>query len=354
MTTETAPGWTAMPWRRVGDVGLRALTPVVLALGVGAVVLVATGANPAEIYVLMLREAFGGTDRIAATLTSTIPVLFTGLATAVAFRTGVFNVGVEGSFLAGGLAAAVVGSSWTGLPGPLLIVVALGAGGLFGMLAVAGPGWLLARWGVDEVVTTLLINFIVAGLAGWLVNEFLLAEGVANSATPLIAAHANLPRLLPPSQLNAGLLVGLAIAGLYAVWIRRSSTGYELRMVGINTRFSAAQGIPVARTILVAMLLSGVVGGIGGGVHTLGTIGRYVEGFSPGFGFTGIAVALLGRNTAVGVVLAAVLFGALASAGATVQLFSDIPLDIVDVLQGTIMIFAVVELFRLRGRRSAA
>lgn len=349
MTAGTHPG-TAIPvrWQRAGAATARAFAPVVLALTVGAIVLIATGVNPADTYVLMLREAFGGTDRVAATLTSTIPVLFTGLATAVAFRAGVFNVGVEGSFLAGGLAGAVVGYSLPAFPGPLLITVALLVAGFFGMLVVAGPAWLLARWSVDEVVTTLMINFIVAGVAGWLVNEYLLAEGVANSATPLVAPHARLARLLPPSQLHAGLLVALGLVVLYGLWVRRSSAGYELRMVGTNPRFAAAQGISVGRVIIVATLLSGVIGGIGGGAHALGVVNRYVAGFSPGYGFTGIAVALLGRNTAIGVVPAAVLFGALASAGSTVQLFSDIPLDIVEVLQGTVMIFAVVELFRLR------
>ncbi len=345
------PATSGLRWDRAGLAAVRALVPVTLAVAMGAVVLLATGANPLDVYVLMLREALGGPDRIAATLTAATPVLFTGLATAIAFRAGVFNIGVEGSFVAGGLAAAVVGYTLSGLPGPVLIVAALLAGALVGLLVVAGPGVLLARWGVDEVVTTLMINFVVAGVVGWLVNNFLLAQGVANSATPLIAGQANLPRLLPPSQLHLGLVVAVVLAAAYGLWVRRSSTGFELRMVGTNPRFAEAQGLRVSRTVIVAMLISGAVGGLGGGVHALGVVGRFVVGFSPDYGFTGIAVALLGRNSAVGVVLAALLFGALASAGSTVQLFADIPLDIVEILQGTIMIFAVVQLARLtRGR----
>lgn len=341
-------------WRRVGHGAAGALFPVVLALALGSVVLLATGRNPVEVFGLMLRESLGSPQRIASTLTAATPVLFTGLATAVAFRAGVFNVGVEGSFVAGGLATAIVGYTVPGLPGPVLISIALAVGAIVGLLVVAGPGVLLAWWGVDEVVTTLMINFIVAGIAGWLVNNYLLAPGVANSATPLVADQAGLPRLLPPSQLHFGLIIALALAVLYGLWMRRSVTGYELRMVGTNPRFSEAQGLRVSRAIIVAVLLSGAVGGLGGGVHALGVVNRFVVGFSPGYGFTGIAVALLGRNSATGVVLAALLFGALASAGATVQLFADIPLDIIDVLQGTIMIFAVVELTRLtRGRRSS-
>lgn len=339
--------------RRVGLDAARAVAPIVLALLVAALVLAVSGEDPLDVYGLMLREAFDGVDRFAATLTSATPVMFTGLATVVAFRAGVFNIGVEGSFVAGGLAAAVLGAGLVGLPGPLLILVALAGGAVTGLAVAAGPGVLRAWWGVDEVVTTLMVNFIVAGVAAWLVNNFLLAPGVANSSTPLVAEHAFLPRLLPPSQLSLGIVIALALVVAYGLWVRGSAPGYELRMVGANPRFAIAHGVRVRRVIVLAMLLSGAIGGIGGGVHALGVVHRFVQGFSPGYGFTGIAVALLGRNSAVGVVIAATLFGALASAGATVQLFSGIPLDIVNVLEGTVMIFAVVQVFADRRRPGA-
>ena len=347
---------SAVPSRLTATVqpALAALAPFVVALLVGAVVLAATGSQPLEVYTLMAREAAGSSSRLAATLTAATPLLFTGLATAVAFRCGVFNVGVEASLVAGGLAAAVVGFSLSGLPGPLLILAALVVGGLAGALVIAPAGWLRARFGVDEVVTTLMTNFVVAGVTGWLVNGVFLAEGVANSASPQVAAQANLPRLLPPSSLNTGLLLGLALVAAYGWWVRSTPLGYELRMVGEAPGFAAAAGVRVDRVVLLAVVASGVIGGLGGGVHALGVVGRFVEGFSAGYGFTGIAVALLGRNTAIGVALAALLFGALASAGATVQLFSDVPLDIVNVLEGTVMIFAVVRLFGLHRVARAA
>jgi simple sugar transport system permease protein len=169
---------------------------------------------------------------------------------------------------------------------------------------------------------------------------------VANSATALVASHARLARLLPPSSVHLGLVIALVAVVIYGWWMRSTSLGFELRMTGQNPQFTAAQGVRVSRVILIAMLASGVIGGLGGAAHTLGTIGRFVVGFSPGYGYTGIAVALLGRNRPLGIVLAALLFGALASSGAAVQLFSDIPLSIVDVLQGVVMIFAVAELVR--------
>jgi simple sugar transport system permease protein len=216
------------------------------------------------------------------------------------------------------------------------------------MAVSALPGWLKARWNVDEVVTTLMFNFVVAGVTGWLVTSFLQARGVANSATPLIPKANWLPDLLPPYTLTSGVLIGLALTTAYALWIKYSMLGYELRQTGLNPRFAAAQGIRVSRVIVVSMLLSGAIAGLGGAAHSLGVVHRFVDGFSPGYGFTGIAVALLGRNSAIGVVIGAILFGALASAGTTAQLFSDIPLDIVDVLSGTVMIFAVMRLWRQR------
>jgi simple sugar transport system permease protein len=330
---------------------LAALAPVVLALVVGGVVIRATGDDPLAVYRLLLREALGGTDRVAATLTSATPLLFTGLATTVAFRAGVFTLGVEGSFVLGGLAAAIVGAAGGGLPGPAAIVVCLLAATAAGCLVGLIPAVLKARWAVDEVVTTLMLNFVAIGLSGWLVRSFLQAKGQANSATALISANADLPRLLPPSQLNLGLIIALLLVTLYALWINRSVRGYEFRMVGTNPRFAAAQGIDVPRVVGLALVAAGAVGGLGGGVHTLGIVHRFVGGFSPGFGFTGIAIALLARFDPAGVVIVAVGFGALASAGSTVQLFTGIPLNIVDVLQGTVMVFAVARFTVPRLRR---
>jgi simple sugar transport system permease protein len=306
------------------------------------------------VYALLLREAVGSPERIGSTLASATPLLFTGLATAIAFRAGVFNIGVEGSFFVGGLAAAWVGFTVANLPGLALVTLCALVGMVCGGAWAFGPGIARARWGVDEVVTTLMFNFVIAGVVAWLVNRFLLAPGVANSATALVPDHARLARLLPPSSVHLGLVIALAAVALYGWWMHSTSLGFELRLTGQNPHFAVAEGVRVSRVVLIAMLVSGAVGGLGGAAHALGTVGRFVGGFSPGYGYTGIAVALLGRNSAIGITLAAVLFGALASSGAAVQLFSDIPLDIVNVLQGVVMIFAVAELVRGARRRAVA
>lgn len=345
----------ASRWPAPLRAGGLALVPIAAALVVGGIVLGATGWDPLSVYRLMLRESFGSWASIESTLAAATPLLFTGLATAIAFRAGVFNVGVEGSFVLGGLAGAWVGAELTGVGGWLVIPVALVAGLVVGGAWAAPPAILRARLGVDEVVTTLMLNFVAISLASWIVNTVLLAEGTANSASPLISERAELPGI-GGGTLTVALPLALVAIAIFAAWIKHSVSGFEVRMTGVNPAFARAAGVSVRRVIVTAMAWSGLVAGLGGAAHALGVVHRFVDGFSPGYGFTGIAIALLARNGAVGIVLASILFGALSSAGATVQLFSDIPLDIVDVLQGTIMIFAAVQVVdvRRRMRRGAA
>ena len=342
-----ASGGRRPAWERVRG-GLAVLAPFAVALAVGGVVLAASGRDALGTYRLLAEQAFGGRTQVANTLTATTPLLFAGLATALAFRAGVFNIGVEGSLYLGAFAAAWVGFTFTGLPGALLVVLAASAAAAAGALWALPPALLRARAGVDEVVTTLMLNYVAILLTGYLVNEHFLAPGVANSMSPLVAEGARLDPLVERTQLTFAFPVALAAAALYGVLFRATAAGFALRMAGLGPRFAAASGIGLAGAILLAMLGSGLLGGMAGGLHVLGVNYRFIDRFSPGYGFTGIAVALLGRNTAAGIVGAALLFGALVNGGAMIQLFSDIPLDLINVLQGTVMVFAVV---RLRGLR---
>jgi simple sugar transport system permease protein len=322
---------------------LAAVAPFGLAIVIGAIVLALTGHEPLDVYRLMIVEAFGDERRVAASLTAATPLLLTGLAAAVAFRAGIFNVGVEGCFSLGGMAAAIAGYAFGDWPGVLAIPAALLAASMVGGVWLIGPGVLRTRLGVDEVVTTLMMNFIAIDLTSWLVNGPLLSRGSANSATPPIGANAELPRLLPPTTLHLGFLLSLALVIAYGVWSRIAVAGFRSRLVGLNPRFGRAVGIDPLGVFLSAMIVSGLIGGLAGGIHALGLVHRFVGGFSPGYGFTGIAIALLARNSAVGVILASILFGALSSAGANIQLFSDVPIEIVEILQGAVMIFAVAQ-----------
>jgi simple sugar transport system permease protein len=329
------------------------LMPFVVALVTGALVLMVTGRDPVATYSLLVAQSLGSSTALANTLALTTPVLFTGLATALAFRAGIFNVGVEGALYVGAFAAAWVGFTLIGIPGPSLVGAALAAAAVVGAAWSFVPGYLRARWRVDEVVTTLMLNFVAIQLTSYLVNGPYLAVGTANSMSPLVAVQARLGSLAPPSQLSAGFTLALVIAAAFWFVFARTTLGYELNLVGSNSRFAATAGISLTRVIVVAMIVSGAIAGLAGAVQILGVNGRFIDRFSPGFGFTGIAVALLGRNTALGCVLAALFFGALSNGSAMMQLFSDIPLDLVNLLAGLVMILAVVDFAGLRPRRIA-
>lgn len=333
--------------RRGLDASLRFVVPIAIAFAVGAVLLLAIGENPLETYSLMLSEAFSSQRRFAATLSAATPLLFTAVATAICFRTGVFNVGVDGAFILGGLAAATFGVMLPMSIGWWIIPLSILAAMLVAAFWLWIPGVLLARLDVDEVVSTLMLNFVALGIAGFLVNGVLLSETSGNNTTETIHSTAELSRLIPPSTLHSGFLLGLACVFAYALWSSVTPSGFEAKLVGLNKRFARAVGISIPSTIIVVMVISGLVAGLGGASHALGQVHKFSDGFSAGYGFTGMAVALLARNSALGIVFGAILFGALASAGTTIQLFSDIPLDIVNVIEGTVMIFVVVELGKL-------
>lgn len=337
----------------VAQVARQAGLPVLIALLVGAVVLAATGHNPLQIYGRLLVEAFGTPSRIDATLAATTPLLFTAVAAAFAYRAGMFTIGVEGSFVLGGLTAAVIGAQMASVPSPFAAIVAL-IGALVAGLAVAVvPALLRAWWRVDEVVTTLMFNFIVAGLAGWSVQTFFQEVGQANSATAFVTENAELPAFLPPNQANWGLIIAVGTLVGYALFMRYTTLGFEFRAVGSSPRFSVAQGLRTRTVILVALVGAGLIGGLGGGAHALGIVHRYTAGFSASFGFAGIAIALIARFHPVGIFVGALLFGALNAAGATVQLFINLPVQLIDVLQGTVMVFAVAQFALPRAMRRA-
>lgn len=332
------------------------LTPFYVALLCGAVVVLLTGGNPLTTYFYLGREAFGGWSQIQATMVSSTVLLFTAAATSIGFRAGIFTLAAEGAFIGGGLTAAVFGSQvldvspFIGIP--LILLLSAIAGAVVALV----PAVLKAYLGVDEVVSTLMFNFVTAGIVTWLVQRFFIAPTEANSATRFILTKYELSRNMFGIGIPLGFLIGLAVILGYAAFISRTAYGFDLKALGYGQRFARSIGVNNSRVALTAMLLAGAIAGLGGGIHLTGVVHRYVAGFSAGFGFTGLAIALLAQLRPVGLVVGAVLLGALSSAGSTAQLFTQIPLDIVNVLQGFLMIAAVVQarpLQRLRQLRTA-
>lgn len=323
------------------------------ALLVGAIVLAVTGRNPASVYRLYATQAFGSWPRLANTFAAATPLLLTGVGTALAFRAGFFNVGLEGAVYTGALATAWAGAEWTALPGPLLAVLALVFGMAIGALWLLVPTLLRAYLAIDEVVTTLMLNYIGIALTTYIVLDYFLYGTVGNAQSPPVAPGADLPALAGGTTLTAGWIVALAVVLVYGWFLHRTRLGTEIRMVGDNPRFASAMGFSIRRAAMVTMLTGGALGGLAGGLVVLGVTGNFTANFStaPGYGYTGIAVAVLARNSWLGLLLASLFFGALASAGGVIQLFGNVPIALTQILQGTMMIFAGVQFVRSRRTR---
>jgi general nucleoside transport system permease protein len=345
------------------------LIAVVAAFIIGGVIVLAIGDSPVKVYLLLLSSAFGLFDALGNftfdnwgyTLFQTTPLIFTGLAVAVAFKCGLLNIGAEGQLYVGAFAAAWVGITFSNFPGivliPLAMIAAMCAGGVWGAI----PGALKARFGSHEVINTIMMNFIAVGLVSYLTQQFYKAPGDPIMQTTTIAESAQIARfstLLSPLglnfpqriPLNISFLLALLTAFIVWVFLWKTKWGYEIRAVGSNPSAAEYGGISVRKQIVLAMALSGALAGMVGINEVLGYRYRYYHDFSPGYGYAGIAVALLGRNHPFGVILAALLIGALNRGGLFVDIFTDnVSKDLVQVLQAIIILFVAMEaLFRRR------
>lgn len=314
------------------------LLSVLLALLLGAVIILATGRDPVQAFTALWMGSFGDAYAIAGTLSRTTPVILTGLSVALAFRCGLFNVGAEGQLYVGALAAAVIGLQVAGLgiwTQALALLAAAVAGGLWGAI----PGWLKARFGVHEVINTIMLNFISFSLTSYLVLGPFKQPG-AIPKTPDLPRAVRFGPLWEGTWANSGLLLALlaAVAAWYLLW--RTVRGYEIRAVGHNQLAAEAVGIRVGGNIVYAMAMAGVLAGLAGAERVMGFHGSFIHGFSPGYGFEGIAVGLLGRSHPAGVIPAALIFGMLATGGLYMDMAAGIPSDLVTVVQAA-MVFLV-------------
>ena len=254
-------------------------------------------------------------------------------------------MGVEGALYLGAFAAAWVGFTFIALPGMVIKTFALLFAGIMGGVFCLIPGYFRAYYKVDEVVVTLLLSYAAIDFTSYLVNYPFLAPGAANNRTPAIAPQAHLYQFFPSSQLNVSLILALIIAIIAAFFLYRTSLGYKFRAVGLNPAFASTMGISVPRTIVIAMTLSGFVGGIAGGCLVLGTQYRFIQGISPGYGFDGITITLLADNNPLGAILGAILIAALRVGGTNMQLFTNIPLELVQIVEAFVIILATVQRF---------
>jgi len=273
-------------------------------------------------------------------LVAATPYIYGGLAVALGFRAGLFNIGAEGQIFMGAIFAAFVGYSLTGLPAiihlPLVILAGAVGGGIWGFI----PGWLKAKTGGHEVINTIMMNYIAFRLSDWLLTGPMRRPGTPNPVSPTIMDSAKLPRFFgPPIRFHLGFFLALFFAWLVYWFLFKTKWGFDLRAVGSNPHAARYAGMVVSITIILAMTLSGALAGLAGSNEVLGLNYNLAMAFSSGYGFDSIALALLGNSHPLGVVLAALLFGALRNGATAMQLKADIPIDIISVLQAFILVF---------------
>jgi simple sugar transport system permease protein len=327
-----------------------AFAPIIaflLALTAGAVILLILGTNPIEAYGVMLDGAFGNEASLFRTLTRATPLLIIAVGICIAFRAGVINIGAEGQLFVGAISATAfsiyVGASWhPALLVPTTLLVGLLGGAAWG----AVPGFLKARFEVNEILSTVMMNEIAVQLllfllSGPMIDPEQLAQGTRVPQSAQLPEASWLARLAPPSQLHTGLFVGLAAAVIVYLLLWRTTLGFRIRAVGQNRDASRYAGIAVPRYLMLGIVLSGALAGLAGAVEVTGITHRVVEGFAIGYGFSGIVVALFGRLHPLGAIPSAFLFGALLVGADRMQRTMQIPSATITVLQGLVVIFVV-------------
>lgn len=318
------------------------LVAIFLALLIGAIILLISGANPIEAYAALFKGAFGSPVAIQRTLEKATPLIFSGLAVAFAFKAGLFNIGAQGQLLLGAIAAAYVGYRITGLPFIIHAPLALLAGGLAGALYGMIPGALKVYTGAHEVIVTIMLNYIAINLTDYLADGPWKDRSPGNivARTPAIQPSAEIPII---GNVPFGFILAL-IAAVVVWWILwRTTLGYEIRTVGLSATAAKYAGIQVARTIILAMAISGFLAGIGGAVETQGIVGRFQPGFNAGLGFDGITVALLGKTNPFGVIPAAIILGAMRAGSSQMQFSAGVAKEITDVITAFILFFVAAD-----------
>jgi len=329
------------------------LMAIILSFLVGSLFIIWTGNNPLVAYGALFGGSLGSMSRFGETLLKTTPLIFTGLSIAFAFRTGLFNIGAEGQYVMGALFTVTAAWLFKGLPGFVLVPAILISGALGGALWAMIPGILKAKLGIHEVIVTIMLNYTGLFIANFFVrtalNPSTLLGTEQKAYTVLVPEHGRLTQfadhlsIFGTSSVNTGILIAVAVAIITWYVLFKTTLGYEIRSVGNNPYAAEYGGINISKNMILAFAISGMMAGLAGATVVAGLTYKMDQAsHSPGYGFTGIAVALVGKNHPLGVIASAFLFGVLSNGARKMQI-AGIPKEIVDIIQGLIIIFIAAE-----------
>ena len=347
--------------KRVLNKVFEALLPLLavpVAFLIGAMMLLALGANPLEAYGAMITGAFGDVSGLTQTLVKATPLLLVGLGVCIAFRGGVINIGGEGQIIVGALAATAVAVGFKEWPGLVLLPLCMLAGVLAGALWGGVPGILKARLGVNEILSTVMMNAIAVQLSNYLLRgpmidpkEIEAGTRIAQSA--LLPRSVWLARLVPQTLLHSGAIIAVVLAVVVFIFLWRTTIGYRIRAVGLNRDAAKYAGINVPFYQALSLILGGAFAGLAGAIEVMGVQHRMMENLASGYGFSGIVAALFGSLHPLGSIPASVLFGGLLVGADKMQRAVQVPSALIDTLLGLVVLLVVGSqvISRRRARR---
>ncbi len=311
---------------------------ILLAFVIGMLIILFLGSNPFQAIGFLVKGAFGSTTNFANTIVRAMPLIFCGLCTCFAYRCGVFNLGGEGQFLCGAMAAITV-SLLIGHEGWWVTLLAVAAGTVMGGLWGLLPGILKIWRGLNEMITTIMFNYVAALFMGYLYTTAL-REGSVPQTAPVPDA-TEIGRIVPGLRITWGIVVALVLGVALWYFLFNTSKGFQLRAVGYNQTASSYNGLPVKRYMLAAFIVSGAIAGLGGACDILGTQFRLISGYGSGYGFDGVAIALIAQLHPLATVIVAYFFAALRVGSTTMQVGTGVPTSVIDIIQALVIIFAV-------------
>jgi simple sugar transport system permease protein len=334
----------------VSDAVLVPFLAIFTAVVIGGLIIKFVGGDPFVAYKALLQGAFGSKKALSETAIWSTPYIFAGLAVALAFKGGLFNIGAEGQLAFGAVFSALIGYAlpeWLGFELPIYIHLPLAilAGALAGGIWAGIVGALKAYTGGHEVINTIMMNYIALNMTSFLVGGVMKDKNPLNviSRTPLIAESARIAPIFDGLRIHWGFILALVIA--FAIWwlLNKTTLGFEIRTVGLNPDAAKYAGINVKRIIIITMLLSGMLAGLAGSIEVTGLNYRHELGFSSGYGYDAIAIALLGKSNPLGVVLASFLFAAMRNGATRMQFMTQLPVDLISMIQALILLFVAAD-----------
>lgn len=314
------------------------IVAVLAALGCGCIIIAALGASPGQAIQYLLIGAFGSASNVGTTLVKATPLIFTGLCACFAYRCGVFNLGGEGQFIVGACVSIWIAVSWgiTGIPAILLcLVMGALAGGIWGAI----PGILKITRGLNEMIVSIMLNYVAVLFMG-LMYTGLLREGSVPQ-TPAVPEATQLARIFPDVRVTWGIVIAVMLAVVVHYFLFNTSNGFKLRSVGLNSTAARFNGFAVNKYILSSFVASGAIAGLGGSVELLGTQYRLMSGFGLGFGFDGVAIALIAQLNPLATVFIAYFFAVLRTGATTMQVGTGVPTSVIDIIQAMVIVFGV-------------